>query len=174
MSLLGKPVRAALLGASLFAASSMALVPQSVAQELSADHVALALQVVQAAGAMRGFDSVLPILASQVTDRLIRVRPDLHREIAAAVEAAAIKLSVRRTELDGEVARIWAKYFTEDELETLLVFYESPAGKKFSEVGPQTVAESYQAVDRWSARVGEELLEKSREELRAQGIEVGN
>lgn len=174
MSFFGKPIRAALVGASLFAASSVAVVPHGVAQEVSAEHVALALQVVQSAGAMRGFDNVLPILASQVTDRLIRVRPDLHKEIAAAVEAVAIKLSARRAELDGEIARIWAKYFSEDELQTLLVFYESPAGKKLAEVGPQTIAESYQAVDRWSSRVGDELLEKSRQELSAQGIEIGN
>lgn len=169
-----KSARSGLLGAVLFASSAFALAPAVSAQELSASHVAVALEVVKSAGATRGFDNVLPILASQVTDRLIRVRPDLHKEIGVAVEAVAIKLAVRRAELDNDVARIWAKFFTEEELQALLQFYQSAAGKKFSEVGPQMIAESYQAVDRWSTRVGEELLEKTREELRAQGIEFGN
>lgn len=172
------PVRTAALAIAIFTGVPVALAPLAApvaqAQELSASHVAIAVEVVRAAGATRGFDNVLPRLAGQVIDRLIRLRPDLHKEIAAAVEAAAIKLAVRRTELDTDVARIWAKYFTEDELHSLLAFYTSDAGKKFSEVGPRAVAESYQAVDRWSGRVGEELLEKSREELRNQGIEFGN
>lgn len=170
MSFFRKTMGAAFV-ASVFAAS-VAVAPPLRAQELSSEHVALALEVVRNAGAARGFDNVLPILAGQVTDRLIRVRPDLHKEITAAVEAVAIKLAVRRAELDGEIARIWAKYFNQEELQTLLTFYQSAAGKKFVEVGPQTVAESFQAVDRWSARVGDELLEKTREELRAQGIEL--
>ncbi len=151
------------------------VVPLSAnAQEQSPEHIALAVEVVKSAGATRGFDNVLPRLANQVINRLIVMRPDLHKEIAAAAEAAAVKLAVRRSELDTEVGRIWAKNFTEPELQSLLAFYTSDAGKKFSEIGPRMVSESFQAVDRWSARVGEELLDKTREELKNQGIEFGN
>lgn len=174
MSSLNKSFRAAVLAAAFAAASPLALPAQAIAQEQSAEHIALAVQVVRSAGATRGFDNVLPRLANQVIDRLISLRPDLHKEIAAAVEAVALKLAVRRAELDTDIGRIWAKNFTEQELQSLLAFYTSDAGKKFSEVGPLMVAESYQAVDRWSGRVGEELLEKTREELKNQGITIGN
>lgn len=174
---LRKPAFAAALLAALVAGAPLgvgALSQRAEAQELSASHVAVAVEVVKSAGATRGFDNVLPQLSNQVIDRLIRLRPDLYKEITATVQAVALKLAVRRTELDTDVARIWAKYFTEEELKILLEFYTSPAGKKFTEVGPLTVAESYQAVDRWSGRVGEELLEKTREELKNQGVEFGN
>lgn len=173
MSFFGKPIRAAAVAAGLVLASP-ALAPSAFAQEVSAEHLSLAVQVVQSAGATRGFNVVLPDLASQVIDRLIRLRPDLHKEIAAAAEAAALKLAVRRSELDTEVARVWAGYFTPEELESLLAFYKSPAGEKFSQVGPRVVQESFQAVERWSGRVGDELLEQTRLELRNQGIEIGN
>jgi hypothetical protein len=172
-----KPASAAVLVAALVAAAPVAvgaLSQTASAQELSASHVALAVEVVKNAGATRGFDNVLPRLANQVIDRLIRLRPDLHKQITAIVQEVALKLAARRVELDTDVARIWAKYFSEAELQSLLAFYTSEAGKKFTEVGPLTVAESYQAVDRWSGRVGEELLEKTREELKNQGIEFGN
>lgn len=178
MSTRRNPVRTVALAIAIATGLPIAFAPvaapPALAQELSASHIAIAVEVVRAAGATRGFDTVLPRLANQVIDRLIRLRPDLHSQIAAAVEAAAIKLAIRRTELDTDIGRIWAKYFTEDELRSLLAFYTSDAGKKFSEVGPLAVAEALQAVDRWSGRVGEELLEKSREELRNQGIEFGN
>ena len=171
-----KPVSAAVV-AALFAGLPAAIgtiATPAGAQEQSAAHVALAVEVVRSAGATRGFDNVLPGLANQVIDRLIRLRPDLHKEIVATVEAVALKLAVRRAELDTDVARIWAKSFTEDELRYLLGFYTSEAGKKFSDVGPRVVAESFQSVERWTGRVGEELLEKTREEFRNQGVEFGN
>ena len=172
-----KPASAAVLVAALVAAAPVAvgaLSQTASAQELSASHVALAVEVVKNAGATRGFDNVLPRLANQVIDRLIRLRPDLHKQITATVQEVALKLAARRVELDTDVARIWAKYFSEAELQSLLAFYTSEAGKKFTEVGPLTVAESYQAVDRWSGRVGEELLEKTLEELKNQGVVIGN
>ena len=170
----GKAASAAILAAALFAASPLAPAPQALAQELSASQIAAAMTVVRSAGATRGFDNVLPNLASKVIDRLIAIRPDLHKEITAAVETVALKLAVRRAELDNDIARIWATNFTEDELKSLAQFYQSAAGKKFSAIGPSIVAQSYQAVDRWSNRVGEELLDKTREELKTQGFDFGN
>lgn len=162
---------AAAFAAALMLAPSL-MSTRAQAQELSTEHVALAVEVVRSAGATGGFDAVLPRLASRVIDRLINLRPDLYKEIAAATEAVALKLAVRRTELDTEVGRIWAQNFNEEELKTLLAFYNSDAGKKFSRVGPVMVQQSLQAVERWSQRVGAELLDKTREELRNQGIEI--
>jgi hypothetical protein len=169
MHFFSKSAAAILLSAGL--ASLPFVAPGARAQEVTPEHLAVAVEVVKNAGATRGFDTVLPRLATQITDRLIRLRPDLHQQITDAVQTVALKLAVRRTELDTEVGRIWAQNFTQDELNYLLEFYTSDAGKKFSEIGPLVVNESLQAVDRWSGRVGEELLEKTREELRNQGYE---
>jgi uncharacterized protein len=165
MSFIGNFVRAAIIGVAL-----TAVAPAAFAQEITASHLAVALDVVKSAKASRGFDSVLPLLAEQVENKLIRVRPDLNKEIVSAVEDAALKLSARRSDLDNDIARIWAKAFSEEELNTIAAFYKSPAGQKFADVGAQVVAESYQAVGHWSDRVGEELLQKSKDGLKAQGI----
>lgn len=141
------------------------------AQEISPSHLDAALVAVQSAGAARGFDSVLPALAERVKGRLIRVRPDLHQEISATVEAVALQLTPRRADLDEAVARVWAKNFTEDELVTIAEFYKSATGQKFAEIGPRVIQESLKAVESWSTRVGEELYERSREELTKQGYE---
>ena len=141
------------------------------AQEISQSHLDAALVAVQSAGASRGFDSVLPAIADRVKGRLIRMRPDLHQEISATVEAVALQLTSRRADLDEAVARVWAKNFTEDELVTIAEFYKSPTGQKFAEIGPRVIQESLKSVETWSTRVGEELFEKSREELTKQGFE---
>jgi hypothetical protein len=171
MSFIGRFVRAAFAGMVITAAPLAFAPAQAQAQEISPSHLAIAIEVVKSAKASRGFDNVLPILAEQVENRLIRVRPDLHNQITDAVEAVALKLASRRADLDADVARIWAKAFTEDELKTIATFYQSAAGQKFADVGPKVVADSFKAVDQWSSRVGDELLAKSRDELKSKGID---
>jgi hypothetical protein len=156
--------------ATLLIAASLA--GPAGAQEISQSHLEAAMIAVQSAGAARGFDSVLPALAERIKSRLIRVRPDLHQEISATVEAVALELVSRRADLDKSVATVWARNFTEDELVTIAEFYKSPTGQKFAEIGPRVIQDSLKSVESWSTRVGEELYEMSREELAKQGYQL--
>jgi len=157
------------LAALLVAAS---LGTPAAAQEISESHLDAALVAVQSAGAARGFDSVLPALADRVKSRLIRIRPDLHEVISTVVENVALTLTPRRADLDRAVASVWARNFTEDELVTIAEFYKSPTGQKFAEIGPRVIQDSLKSVESWSTRVGEELYEKSREELAKEGYDL--
>ena len=91
------------------------------------------------AKASRGFDNVLPLLSEKVQDEIIRLRPDLYKQITDVVQQEALKLVARRADLDNDVARIWAKAFTEEELNSITAFYKSPAGQKFVDIGPQVI-----------------------------------
>lgn len=161
-------VRAAAVAAALVA------VPASLAsaQEISPSQLAAALDVINATTATQSFDTRLPEIANEVTNRLIRARPDLHQEITDTVQAVALKLAVRRRELDQDVARVYAKTFSEDELKAIAAFLKSPAGQKYQKDGPQVFGETLQAVQSWSDRVGAELLDKTREELKKKGYDL--
>lgn len=143
----------------------------ATAQEITPSHLQAALAAVTSAGAARGFDLVLPAVAENVQNQLIRTRPDLHKEVSDAVEAVALTLVPRRQDLNNDIARIWASKFSEDELNQIAAFYQSPAGAKFATQGPLVIQEAYQVVQAWSGRVTEELLEKTREELRNRGVD---
>jgi hypothetical protein len=155
-------------------AAAVAFIPASplLAQEISQSHLAAALDVVAATTATRSFDTRLPQIANEVANRLIRSRPDLHKEISDAVQATALKLAVRRKDLDIDVARVYAKAFTEDELKSIAAFLGSPAGQKYQEDGPKVFADTFEAVQRWADRLGGELLDKTKEELKRQGHEL--
>lgn len=165
MSLIGNFVRVTAVAAALVALPTSAL----MAQEISQSQLAAALDVINATTATSSFDTQLPQIANEVTNQLIRIRPDLHQEIADTVQAVALKLAVRRRELDQDVARVYAKAFSEDELKAIAAFLKSPAGQKYQKDGPKVYAETLQAVQAWSDRVGAELMDKSKEELKKQG-----
>jgi hypothetical protein len=167
MTLIGNFVRTAAIAAALVTLPVSTL----LAQEISASQLAAALDVINATTAARSFDTQLPQIANEVTNRLIRARPDLHQEIADTVQAVALKLVVRRRELDQDVARVYAKTFNEDELKAIAIFLKSPAGQKYQNDGPAVFRDTLQAVQSWSDRVGGELLDKTKEELKKQGHE---
>lgn len=167
MSMFGVSLRAIVLAIGI-----VALLPAvSFAQAISESHLNAAREAVGAAKASRSFDNVLPLLSEQTQNRLIRVRPDLHAEISAVVEEIALTMVNRRDELDNDVARVWARAFTEEELATIKQFYLSSAGAKLADIGPQVINESFQAARGWSDRIGAELFEKARAELNNRGHE---
>jgi uncharacterized protein len=165
MTQIGNLFRTAAVLAALVAVPAAPL----FAQEISPSQLAAALDVINAQPSTASYDTLLPSIANDVTNRLIRARPDLHQEITDTVQAIALKLVVRRKELDQDIARVYAKAFTEEELKTIATFLKSPAGQKYQTDGPKVIADSFQAVQAWSDRMGAELVDKTREELKKQG-----
>lgn len=141
------------------------------AQEITQTHLEAALEVLKSSPASRSYDDLLPAVADAVKSQLILQRPDLHKQISETVDTLVVTLVPRRSDLDNDLARVWAKGFTEDELVTIASFYSSPAGQKFSQIGPNVISEGYKVAEGWAVRVREELLEKSRLELQKEGVE---
>jgi hypothetical protein len=162
--------RAALVAALIFVPLAVATA-HAQNEEVSQSHLAAALDAVRNGPDARRLDDILPGLMLQAQNQLIQLRPDLHKEIIDAVEAVALKLASRRADLDTDLARVWARNFSEQELKAIAAFYKSPAGKKLAEVGPKVITDTVQATRQWSNRVGEELLEKSREELKQRNVD---
>lgn len=165
MTPIGKLMRATACAVALVVLPASSV----LAQEISPSQLQAALDVIHATVAAQSFDTRLPQIADEVTNRLIRARPDLHQEIADTVQAVALKLVVRRRELDQDVARVYAKTFSEEDLKAIATFLKSPAGQKYQTDGPAVFRDTLQAVQAWSDRVGAEMLDKAKEELKKQG-----
>ena len=58
---------------------------------------------------------------------------------------------------------IYQKYLTQKELEDVLAFYESPAGKKISEVTPDITKEAVQVGQIWGASMVTKIQAKMKE-----------
>jgi len=155
-------VAIALAAAGLAAAS---------AQEISAARLALAKQVALNAPTLGNFDGILPDLMVDTKMRLINLRPDLYRQISTVVEAAASALVPRRADLDTDVARAWAKAFTDDELKAINAFFNSDAGKKYKAVAPQVGQDIIQTGQDWADRLSGELYDRALADLKKQGFQ---
>jgi hypothetical protein len=136
--------------------------------DISEARLALAKQVMKVAPAVGDFNGILPDLMQDTKSRLINGRPDMYKQISVIVEATASSLVPRRNDLDADVARVWARSFTDDELKVIQAFFASPTGQKYKSIAPQVGNDIVKAGQNWADRVAGEMYDKSLAELQKQ------
>ena len=109
------------------------------------------------------------VVASQIVDQVKAERPDLdagtESDIREVVREAFLELKPGMMTLADQ---LMSKHFTEEELQELLAFYKTGAGRKTGQVMPQIIQETMawvqQAVDEIVPQIMERLNALLREE----------
>jgi len=111
--------------------------------------VALARQVLNAAGSVE-----TAISAMQVSLSAQRAASSLPGEFWTRLEA---RITQDAPQLGDSIAVLYAKRFTQEELQGLLTFYQSPLGRRLRQLQPGLVTESAAMGRRWGMRVAAEI-----------------
>jgi hypothetical protein len=163
-------IRAARAGAILVALFGFAAVAQ--AQAPSAAQLKLAQQVVEMQGSSRSFEGAVPSILTQVYQQYVSQNPDLEKDIGAVLRTMLPEFDKRKDEISAILARVYAEKFTEAELKEILVFYESPAGKKFvaatADIGKETMGK----LQEWSGKVSKDVTERLKAEMKKKGHNI--
>ncbi|MBO0903934.1 DUF2059 domain-containing protein [Jiella sonneratiae] len=136
-------------------------------ENISESHLKAARAAIAAIHATDQFDEILPNAATQIKSELISNRPDMDSKISDMVDEAALKLAPRRASLETEVARIYARMFSEDELNDIAQFYSSEAGKKLLAQGPDATRAMLKAAQVWSNGIVRDLRQAAFDGFRA-------
>jgi len=128
-----------------------------------------AREVVEASGATRSFDPIIPGMLQRTINAFVPQNPDLQKPIVESVQTIAPTFEKRRSEIVDILARVYAAKFTEAELKELLVFYRSTIGKKFVAGQPAILEESFRNTQEWSAKLAEEIVNALRAEMKKRG-----
>ncbi len=139
------------------------------AQQPSSSNVQLGRDIVEASGATRAFDGVVPSIIQQTANIFTQQNPDLQKEIVASLKSLSGEYEKRRVEIIDIVARVYATRFSEAELKEILVFYRSPTGKKFVVQLPSILEESYGKTQEWGGKLSEEIVIKLRADMKKKG-----
>lgn len=157
------------LSTALVASVIVATASPVFAQEISDAHLQAAREAVDAINATDMFDGILPAAAAALKSTLIEKNPDLQELITATVDQKALEMAGRRADLEKEAGLAWARVFSQEDLNGIATFYNSPAGKKLLADGPIVTREVTKAADIWQRGivrdlaevVGKSLLEKT-------------
>lgn len=142
-----------------------ALLSSAMAQEISESHLKAAAEAVKAIKATDQFDAILPRAADALRGELLKKDPNLSDQINAIVTDKTIALAGRRADLETEAARVYARVFTEEELNAITAFYTGPAGQKLIKEGTILVRELVKAANIWQEGIARDLAGSVGEEL---------
>jgi uncharacterized protein len=158
------PVQASATGANAIAATS-----KSVDPEKQADLHAL----LQYLGAKEQLQSVATESAVQYREKLSasvkNVADDSKRQELITVASGSFEKNFDQQRAIQQIAAIYDKHFTEDEIKGLLDFYQSPVGQKFAAESPK-INKEIQAVQ---VSVTSNATRESLLTLKSQNVDAG-
>ncbi len=144
--------------ATVLAASAfVAFATHAFAQEISDTHLKAARAAINAVKATESYDMLLPAAAQMLKTELIQQNPDLTDLISSTVDEKALALAARRSDLEREVALVYARTYTEADLNAMAAFYASETGKKLLSQGPIVAREVTKAADIWQRGIQRDL-----------------
>ena len=142
------------------ALAALLLAPVSAsAQDISEAHLKAARDAIGALHVTDQFDAVLPATAQQLQGQLVQKNPDMADTINQVVQKEALGLVSRRADLEREVALVYARSFSEEELKAIAGFYQTDAGKKLLSEGPIATREMMKAAEIWQQGIARDLAE---------------
>ena len=159
--------RAARLGA--FAVALVAFGPAVHSQQPSATAMAAARDLVASTGSTELFTPLIAGVVEQAKLLFLQQNPGLGKDLNEISIKLRTDLAPRFSELNDEVARLYAANFTEPELKAILAFYQSTVGKKLLEQQPKVVDSSMKFAQEWANKLSDEVIAKMRDELKKRG-----
>ena len=141
----------------------------ALAQQPTPGAIAIAREVVELKGGSAMFDPVIISMIEQTKAALMQTNPQLAKDLEAVGLQLRTEFVPRRSELMAEAAKLYANRFSEQELKDMAAFYKSPLGRKMIVQEPLVLDEAFNYVQQWAPRVGEEVMNRFRAEMRKKG-----
>lgn len=90
------------------------------------------------------------MIPEQILSMIEQQAPALPESVKAEVQAMFSEEAL--LSLMDRMVPIYAKYYTQQDMDDLIAFYDTPLGKKLSTVQPQITLESMSVAQQWAAR----------------------
>jgi len=105
--------------------------------------------------AVSGSDATLKMIPEQILSMIEQQAPE-----SVKVEIQAMFSEEALLSLMDRMVPIYAKYYTQQDMDDLIAFYDTPLGKKLSTVQPQITLESMSVAQQWAAEIGQKVASK--------------
>jgi hypothetical protein len=141
-------------------------------QSPSPEAAAAARELVEAARTTAQFKTLLPLMLQQMKPVVVQGRPEVERDYDRIVPLLMELANRQVGEFAEEVAALYARNFTVDEIQQVTAFYRSPVGQKFLEKTPVIAQESMVMGQKFGQRIVQDLQTRMRDELRKRGHNI--
>ena len=139
------------------------------AQQVTPAALAAAKELLELKGAAQMFDPVMTGVIEQTKGALLQTNPQLSKDLTDVGKQLGTEFAPRRAEIINEAAKFYAARFTEQELKDVVTFYKSPSGKKMLAQEPLVLDDTFAFVQQWQGRIGEDVMNRFRAEMKKKG-----
>ena len=108
--------------------------------------------------AVSGSDATLKMIPEQILSMIEQQAPALPESVKVEIQAMFSEEAL--LSLMDQMVPIYAKYYTQQDMDDLIAFYDTPLGKKLSTVQPQITLESMSVAQQWAAEIGQKVAAK--------------
>jgi len=142
------------------------------AQSPSPEAMAAARELIVTMRAADYFKTLMPAIMQQLKPAIVQNRPQVERDYDAIVPLLLDSMNARVNEIIDQIAALYARNFSIEELREVVAFYRGPTGQKFVQKLPLITQESMVIGQRFGQSIGAEIRGRIVEELRKRGHDI--
>ncbi len=170
--MIGVPKRAALVFVAMLSLGGLLAAVPASAQELSPEQLKLAREYIDLTDKGGVYEQTLVETAIRTMQAIVSQNPGLEQQTSDTITKTLDYYRTRKGDLMDQFARVYAQNFSAEELQAIVDFYSSPAGKKLAQAN-QTLNGSLQMVMKvFQTNLNTEFFAKVRAEMKAAGYDV--
>jgi uncharacterized protein len=144
----------------------------AAAPQPSASSLLLAKQLVELKGVRNVFVPLVAGVVIKARDMFMQTNFMWANDLNAVAVIEQKQYAPRVEELVDMTARLYATQFTEQELKTLVTFYQSPLGQKVLSVEPKVMDQAMAAAGAWGDNLSQEVIGGMRDEMKKRGHDM--
>jgi hypothetical protein len=144
----------------------------AASQQAPADALPVARELITVMRATDQFKLIFPTIMQSLKPAIVQGRPQIEKDIDAMMPVLLEGVNSRINEITDQMAGVYARTFTVDEMHQLIAFYQTPVGQKLLEKLPTLVQESMSIGQAWRRRLATELRDSMVDALRKKGHQL--
>jgi hypothetical protein len=138
----------------------------------SANSIELAKELLALKGGNEMFGGMVSGVIEQAKNSFLPSNPTLNRPLSEVAADLQRDFEPKKAELINEVARAYARYFTETELKELLAFYKTALGKKVLTTEAVAVEDGFKRAQEWTNGFSDQVLTRFRADMKKKGYDL--
>ena len=132
-------------------------------------HIEKARQLILATGISRSFEIIIPEFMDQIGNTLTQARPDLVADMNVVLTDLKPEFDRQSAEMIDQSARIYAMLLSEKEIDAILSFFNSEAGRKYVGAQPLFLNQLVSGMQAWQQKISINMMARVRAEMKKKG-----
>lgn len=158
--------------AALAATIAIGASAPAAAQEVAPEQLAMARKYIDLTDRGALFETTVVEIGIDTMRQIVTQNPEIQEQTDTAIGEVIKEYNGRKGDLLDQFARVYAIYFTLEELTEIVAFYETPIGQKLAQANSELNTDIRRVLQVYTNNLRTEFFAKVRAELREQGVEL--